>query len=355
VLPVAGVLLTAALVQDSAAADSVARPSVTVLPVISYSEMTGVQYGATGLVGFLVGGQSITRVSTISAYAALTTKGHSKVVVQLDRWSAGNSARWRARGEYISYPLQFFGIGSATPDSAEEWYSNGVTTGQAFMEQRMYRSTYVHVGARFIRSRSRETEPDGVLEQGTIPGSSGSKVVAPELGVVLDSRDNLVAPRSGSFTRVIPSFASTSLGSDFNYQRLTIDARHYRALGAVHSAAFQLQYDGMAGTAPFDLMPMIGADTAMRGYARGRYRDQHALTAQAEVRSGYWRRIGLVAFAGAGTVGPSLSGLPGGRWFPTGGVGGRLLLVPKDRTVARGDLGFGRGTFSFSIGIREAF
>lgn len=354
-LPVAGVLLAAALVQDSAAADSAARPNVTVLPIISYSEMTGVQYGATGLVGFLVGGQSITRVSTISAYAALTTKGHSKVVVQLDRWSAGNSARWRARGEYISYPLQFFGIGSATPDSAEEWYSNGVATGQAFIEQRVYRSTYVHVGARFIRSRPRETEPDGVLEQGTIPGSSGSKVLAPELGVVLDSRDNLVAPRSGSFTRVIPSIASTSLGSDFTYQRLTIDARHYRALGAVYSAAFQLQYDGMAGTAPFDLMPMIGADTAMRGYARGRYRDQHALTAQAEVRSGYWRRIGLVAFAGAGTVGPSLSGLPGGRWFPTGGVGGRLLLVPKDRTVARGDLGFGRGTFSFSIGIREAF
>lgn len=354
-LPVAGVLLAASLVQDTAAADSAPKRSVTVLPVISYSEMTGVQYGVTGLVGFLVGGQSLTRVSTISLYAAHTTKGHSKVVVQLDRWSAGNSARWRARGEYISYPLQFFGIGSATPDSAEEWYSNGVTSGQAFLEQLVRRSTYLHAGARFIHSRSLENEPGGVLEQGTIPGSSGSTVLAPELGVVIDSRDNLVAPRSGSFARVIPSFASTSLGSDFNYQRLTLDARHYRPLGTVHSAAFQFQYDGIAGTAPFDLMPMIGADTAMRGYSRGRYRDQHAVTAQAEVRSGYWRRIGLVAFAGAGAVGRSLAGLAGGRWYPSAGVGGRLLLVPKDRTVARGDLGFGRGTFSISIGIREAF
>ena len=106
---------------------------------------------------------------------------------------------------------------------------------------------------------------------------------------------------------------------------------------------------------PFDFMPMIGADTAMRGYARGRFRDQHAFTTQGEFRSGYWRKVGVVGFAGAGIVAPTLSRFSSGPWYPTVGAGLRYLLVPKDRTVARLDLGIGRGSFGISLGIGEAF
>ena len=153
----------------------------------------------------------------------------------------------------------------------------------------------------------RETEPGRELAGGSVPGSSGSDVLASELGLVLDSRDNAGAPRTGTYARFMPSIAAKAIGSDFAFRRLTIDARRYDTFGANHVVAAQLQYDGVSGTTPFDQMPMIGADTAMRGYARGRFRDRHAVTAQAEARSAFWRRVGGVAFAGAGTVAPSLS------------------------------------------------
>jgi outer membrane translocation and assembly module TamA len=149
--------------------------------------------------------------------------------------------------------------------------------------------------------------------------------------------------------------ASTSLASDVSFRRVTIDARQYRSLAGNHVAAFQLQYDGIAGSVPFDLMPMLGADTAMRGYARGRFRDLHAFTSQAEIRSAHWRRVGFVAFAGAGTVAPDFPGLSRSRWYPTLGAGLRYALVPKDRTVVRVDLGVGRGTLGIHLGIGEAF
>ena len=100
---------------------------------------------------------------------------------------------------------------------------------------------------------------------------------------------------------------------------------------------------------------MIGADTAMRGYPRGRVRDRNAITSQVELRAPYWRRVGAVAFAGAGTVAPSVSKLGSETWFPTAGVGLRYVLLPRDRTIARADLGFGRGSFGISVGIGEAF
>ena len=119
--------------------------------------------------------------------------------------------------------------------------------------------------------------------------------------------------------------------------------------------AAQLQYDAVSGRVPFDQLPMIGADTAMRGYPRGRYRDRQAVTAQVEIRSAHWRRSGVVLFAGAGSVGGRLPDLLQGPWRPTAGAGLRLLLIPADRAVARLDLAFGRGSFGVHIGLGEAF
>lgn len=353
-MSVAGLLVSAVLVQGASQPDSLARARITVLPVVSYSDVTGLQYGATVFRSLRNPADSSTRPSTLSLYAAWTAKDHVKWYVQSDIWSPGNSRRWRSRIEYISYPLPYYGIGGSAPDGAEEWYSSGVTTVHIVTQRALRPSTYLHAGGRYVRSQLREWEVGGLLEQVPQAGGPGVTLTSAELGLVVDSRDNLVLPRAGTYARIIPSIASRAFGSDFVVRRLTIDARRYGALGRLTTAA-QLQFDGIGGTAPFDQMPMIGADSAMRGYPRGRYRDRHALTGQLEIRSPRWRRVGAVVFAGAGTVARSFSTLGSETWFPTGGVGLRYVLLPKDRTVARVDLGIGRGSFGLNLGIGEAF
>lgn len=347
-------LLTAFVQSDSTLQDTTRRSRTTVLPVVSYSEVTGIQYGATLFRGFRVADRTDTRPSSVSLYAAFTAKDHAKAYAQLDRWSADNSTRSRARVEYISYPLPFFGIGRTTPDSSEEWYSSGVTTVQFFVDRAWRTSLFLHGGLRFTRSRLREFEAGGLLDADIVPGAFGSDVIATSAGVVFDSRDDVGAPRTGTYARLIPSIAAKVFGGDAAFRRLTIDVRRYKALGE-QVAAFQVQYDGIAGTAPFDLMPMIGADTAMRGYPRGRYRDQHAFTTQAELRSAQWRRFGAVLFAGAGTVASRFTDLSSGSWFPSVGGGVRYLLSPRYRTIVRADLAVGRGSFGVHLGIGEAF
>lgn len=347
-------LLAAVAQTDSAAQDTTQRSRTTILPVVSYSEVTGVQYGATLFRGFRVADRADTRPSSVSLYAALTAKDHAKAYAQLDRWSADNATRTRARVEYISYPLPFFGLGRTTPDSAEEWYSSGVTTVQFFVDRAWRPSLFLHGGLRYTRSRLRDFEAGGLLDGDLIPGAPGTEVITTSAGLVFDSRNDVGAPRSGTYARVIPSIAARVFGSDAVFRRLTIDARRYDALGS-HVIAFQVQYDGLSGSAPFDLMPMVGADTAMRGYPRGRFRDQHAFTTQAEWRSAHWRRLGAVLFAGAGTVAPRFTDLTSGAWFPSAGAGLRYLLSPRYRTIVRADLGVGRSSLGIHLGIGEAF
>src|SRR5688500_9358077 len=286
VLTVIGLLVSTVLVQGPTPADSQPRPKTTVLPVVSYSDVTGFQYGATVLRGFRASSDSLTRASSLSAYVAHTAKDYLKWYVQADLWSRGNSRHLRSRVEYISYPLPFFGIGASSPDSAEEWYSSGVLTVHAFAQRAVLRSAFIHAGARYVRSTLREWEEGRLLASsgfpGAQPGGPAVSVVTAELGVVVDSRDNLVAPRAGTYARIIPSLASGWFGSQFDFSRLTIDWRQYGTLGTFTTAK-HVQYDGViGGTAPFDQLPMIGADTAMRGYPRGRFRDRHAITTQME-------------------------------------------------------------------------
>jgi len=333
----------------------VERGRTLLLPVVGYSEVTGVQYGATLFRSHRRSGNPEARASTEGAYVARTVEGYAKAYAQAERWSADNALLLYGRVDYRSYPLPYFGVGAATPDSAEEWYSSGVLTIQVDVQQEFRRNLYAMAGWRLLHSRMREVEPEGFLARDVVTGSSGGTVSELRGGLAYDSRDHPAAPRQGTWARVLLSSAPAAFGSGFTYSRLTVDGRRYDALGRGFTFALQAQVDGVDGDVPFDQLPMIGADSAMRGYDRGRYRDRAAATAQAELRSPHWRRAGFVVFAGAGTVSSRLADLASGPWYPTVGAGLRLLVSPANRTALRLDLAFGRGTVGVNAGVGEAF
>jgi outer membrane protein assembly factor BamA len=337
------------------ASDSTGRTRVRVLPIAGYASVTGLQYGVTAIRRLWLGPRTDTRPSFDGVYFARTARGHAKAYVQGDYWTGGNAQRLRARIEYMSYPLPFYGIGARTANDAEEWYSAGATGIHLLGQQELTSQNYLVAGLRYTRTRMHDVDPDGALALRTLPGSVRSTVAQWQLGVARDSRDNLSAPRSGTYARLTASAVGRVLGSEFRASRLTLDARHYRSTADHHVLAGQIQYDGMSGTLPFDQLPQIGSDTALRGYPRGRFRDAHAISVQAEYRSPYWRRAGYTVFVGAGTVGARFVNLTSSPWYPSVGAGMRALLSPRERTVARLDLGVGRRSVGVTIGLGEAF
>ena len=336
--------------------DSTLPPRVTVLPVVGSAPETGFQYGATVLRLYRLGPAVDTRVSQQQVYAIYTAHSQARAFVQLDRWSLGNEWRVRARGEYQRFPLPFYGIGDAAPWSAEEWYTSSGPSAQLLVQRRIASALFVGGGARVNDVRIRDIEPGRALGTGTVLGAQGGTVAQLQGFVARDTRDHILAARQGQLVQLTAMLAGGAIGSDYDFGRFALDARQFWSPGqGEHVIAAQLLLEGTSRRAPFDQLVQVGSDTALRGYTRGRYRDRQGANAQVEYRSPYVRRVGLVAFAGAGMVAPSLRRFDQAKMFPSVGVGLRALLVPAQRASIRIDYGRGRGTSGLYVALNEAF
>jgi len=351
---VASVMVLAAAVAPAQDSSTVSRSRLGVLPILGSAPETGFQYGATTFRVYRSGTDSSTRPSVDQLVVSYTAEQQLKASLQTERWLEGNTWRLRGRVEYEDYPLPFYGVGPSTPTDAEEWYAARGPALHLQAQRRVRPATYVMGGLRFAHNRISDLEPSGKLATQTVTGWEGGTVSQLQAGLLRDSRDHIFAPRSGTFAQAVVSLSSSALGADYQFTRTDIDIRQYAALGRLVLAG-QVQYARGGGTVPFDQLPSIGADTALRGYPRGRFRDRHLLSGQVELRTPRWRRLGAVVFAGAGTVASQASDLTRNTWQPSVGGGMRFVLFPREGNAIRVDFAKGRGSSGLYIGLNEAF
>ena len=76
---------------------------------------------------------------------------------------------------------------------------------------------------------------------------------------------------------------------------------------------------------------------------------------QVEYRRELKYRLGVVGFAGVGTVAPTWSRMRFDDLLPAAGVGLRFNLDKKNHINYRIDLGFGRNGHTLSMSVTEAF
>jgi outer membrane protein assembly factor BamA len=325
-----------------------------VLPVIGSAPETGFVGGATVLRVSGSGSDTSTRPSTDQLYAAYTAKQQFRAFVSTDRWTTGN--RWGLSGEveYQRFPQPFFGVGIDAPESAEEWYEARSVTATVTGRRRLARAVYAQLGYRFSNTTIRDADEGGVIDGGALLGATGGRVSQVVGGAAWDTRDNIFASSTGTFAQATIAYSDGAVGSDYSFARYTADARRYLRLGRGVLAG-QAYVEATSGSAPFDQLSLVGSGTIMRGYVRGRYRDENLAAAQLEYRMPVAGRVGIAAFAGAGTVARSLSTLGSSTVLPSFGAGARWLLLPKQGTTVRVDYAFGKQASGLYIAFNEAF
>lgn len=140
-----------------------------------------------------------------------------------------------------------------------------------------------------------------------------------------DSRDFPRYPYEGFnvFFRpmVYPSFAG-----DYGKTlwRFTFNANYFLWLWRGAVLGIDLFSEYMTPEAPWTLRQCVGGDTRLRGYYEGRYTDNNLVSVQLELRQKLFWRLGMVLFAGCGTVYPSLDRWDWSRIVPSYGIGLRL-------------------------------
>jgi hypothetical protein len=108
------------------------------------------------------------------------------------------------------------------------------------------------------------------------------------------------------------------------------------------------------GAVPVTMLPSIGGTDRMRGYYRGRYRDNNALSYQVELRQSIGEFFGVAGWIGAANVWGKANGFNIGHTLPNAGVGIRWRM--QGSTSLRLDFGVGKdGQNGFVFGLNEAF
>jgi outer membrane protein assembly factor BamA len=312
------------------------------VPIIAYLPEAGFIAGGYGVYHFRFAGQPASEpASTLPLLAAVTSDKEFGIESTPEIFLPGK-AYWLVfdLSARLVPDQSFFGMGNDTRAEDEESYRETVLGLDSSWRGRIVDGLYLGVAQTLQWRRVRDVDPDGLLAAARPPGIEGGVTsgLGPEL--VYDTRDNTFAPLRGSYIVFAIPVHGTTIGSEWTFTRLTLDARHYQAIpGGRHVLAFHLLFDAVLGTAPFDRQAELASATALRGYLRGRFRDRRALSFEIEYRFPIYWRFGGALFVGVGQVAPSVSDLAFDRFHFAGGGGIRFALVPEERINLRLDVG----------------
>lgn len=336
---------------------------------------TSLGVGALVLYSWFLAETPDTRPSSVAVRAAYTVRNQFVGTVEPRIFFPRSTFALIGLYEYRFFPNRYYGLGNDAPSTIQDYTEDRFTAETELQYQLI---TNLFLGFRHeldqldvIRvgdsSDFPETEGIDYLDSGLVPGGDGVLLNGLGLTMTWDSRNSEFSATQGEFGRVeYQRFPEKLGGADVSFDSVSFDARRYFETFSPRIPwwddrrpqvlAFQVYGEYVFGDAPFQALPRLGGPRRMRGYFRGRYRDNYLTTAQVEYRMPLFWRINAAAFAGVANVaGPNGDGGPG-RFTYVLGAGLRGLVDVKKRTMVRLDFGFSdEGDIAIILGRSEAF
>lgn len=285
--------------------DSTRSASFFLLPVLSSAPETGLELGASTLYSFYTDSSRATRVSNIFAYGTITTEGQQRVSLSSSYWLPQNRYHYTASIGYINFPFNFYGIGNATQKADEQRISEKRFKVNFNGEKRLGQYIYAGyvLGGYDYKYRIENTGKsfEALLTPRDRNGGAG---VYAGPSITFDNRNNNTYTTKGlhlnGYLNVMHGLFSDN---DYKGSFLNLEYAQFFALTKKLVLGLNMQEQSLLGSeTPFYLLPELGNDEMMRGYYNGRYRDKNMLAGQTELRYRLSDRVGIVGFAGTGTV-----------------------------------------------------
>jgi hypothetical protein len=174
------------------------------------------------------------------------------------------------------------------------------------------------------------------------------------LGVVLvyDSRDNNLWPSKGVAFEATARDYGEYTGGDFDYEKFIIKLSQYFSL--TESVIFAYRLDGQfvrGNDVPFYDLSRL----RLRGLPSGSYIDNHALSAQGEVRWNFFGRWTALLFGGGGRIAEEIDDLASSQTHYAGGVGIRFMIAEKQKLNIGVDFTYADDKFEFYVQVGDWF
>ncbi|HOZ77266.1 MAG TPA: BamA/TamA family outer membrane protein [Ferruginibacter sp.] len=326
-------------------------------PSLAFAPETSFELGASSLLLYKAKNDTNNRLSELQAFSFVTLKG--QYGLWIDNALYGHQDNWFFLGKirFQRFPLLYFGIGP-NADGSEE---SIVDANYFLLRQRVLKKIApdFFAGAELDIQTLFNTSYTSVHGNLTPPeGIGGSTNTGIGASLVYDNRQNVLNVRKGFFAELAWLNYGGIINGPYRFNTLLTDIRGYHQLKTNRVFAWQLAGSVINGPAPFNMKSLLGGENLMRGYYYGRYRDNVLMAAQAEYRIlpfSFSKRWGAAAFAGAGTVAPSVGTLQLKHTKFAAGAGVRYLLFVKKDIFLRFDVGVTREGVNFYLFTGEAF
>jgi outer membrane protein assembly factor BamA len=253
-----------------------------------------------------------------------------------------NEDKWRITGGLGvgNLNFQYFETATGTEESGFVNYSSMSRFFFAKVMRKIYGRVYMGGFVSMKHSKTKFEHSDSTTE-----------IDANGFGpsILLDSRNNVYAPKKGWQVATDYTINAAWTGSDSLFSTLRSYANWYVSLSKKTVFAARISATVGIGAVPFTGQHTVGGRD-IRGYSDGKYRGNQVYAAQTELRWNFYRRWGTVVFAGvAFTEKPSSGALPGV------GLGIRFLAIRAQNINIGVDGALGKGDSGIYFRINEAF
>ena len=286
--------------------DTSRKPSFVVLPALSSSPETGLEFGGAALFSFYSDTLNHTNVSNIFGYSTITTKGQTKLSLNANYWTPKNKIHYTTNLSFYDFPFDFYGVGNNTR-AADVTRVNEKRYKTSFAAE-MLLGNHVYIGfvSGFINYfyGFKENEDFIISTNPDVEDRHGGKNLYIGPSFTFDTRNNNTYSTKGVIINAYYNlyhgiFSNNSYEGGF----FNIEYSQFFLLSKSLVLGLDIQEQSLTGgRSPFYLLPLLGSDELMRGYYGGRYRDRNYIAGQTELRYRVSKRFGIAGFVGGGEV-----------------------------------------------------
>jgi Omp85 superfamily domain len=326
------------------------------LPSIYYTPETSLGFGGFVYTFFKFNKyDTVCKQSISQSFISYTLNKQYAFENDFQIWLKQNKFYIYGAADYSRFPQYYYGIGNSTSEKDKFMVSFDVFRIKTKGLIRLYNQIYA--GLSFHHENLFNQDLHFAMHTASMETYGRMGFVANGVGgiVMIDKRDNPLNPSRGGYFEASYTDYKNIFNNSNEFVSFVLDVKKYYTLPRkiVWNGNFYLNFN--QGDVPYKLLAEIGGPRFLRGYYKGRFRDNNMYILQQEMRMPIYKRLGLAVFGGIGAVGKTFSMLKSNAVHYNYGLGLRIKVDKKNNANFRIDYGMTKDSHGLYIVFAEAF